>query len=99
MLFDHSQYKAVGHQTLTVTSSALGFTKVGSNVTDVVFRVNDGAVRFRVDGTDPTSALGFTGEVDEQYQITDEEEIENFKVINKGSVAGELDIIYLKRIP
>ena len=99
MLFDKDQFLAVGQQTLTVTATAQGFTLAGSNVTDVVFRVNDGAVRFLVDGNTATASSGFTAEVDEQYQITDEAEISNFSVINKGSVAGELDIIYLKRIP
>ena len=101
MLFDKDQFLAVGQQTLTVTAAALGFTipSTAKNVTDVYFRVNDGAVRFLVDGNTATASTGFTGEVDEHYQVTDELEIANFSVINKGSVAGELDIIYLKRLP
>ena len=93
--------RVVGHQTLTVSDTAVSLTPPTGNVRvdHVIILVNDGDIRWRADGTAPTSAVGKTQLQDTEFELSDEEEHQKFKAIRKNAADAELDIIYEQDVP
>lgn len=88
----------VGHETIAVSTTAVGLTVPAALVTHAIIRVNDNNVRWRADGTDPTSADGKTQLAGDEFELTGENEITRFKAIRETSDA-EIDVIYLTSRP
>jgi hypothetical protein len=87
-------YSPIGHQTLTVSSAAIGFTLPASpQCRAVIFTVESGNARFWVDGTSPTSAVGMTLYVGDIVEITNVDMINKFLAI-RVSVDSVLNIQY-----
>ena len=98
--FDNRSYEILVQETVTVSTTAIGFTVANlTNSTDVVVRINDQDLRFRTDGTDPTAASGWTSEPGDLYVITTTEEAAAFKAIRTGGTDSEIDVMYLRRTP
>ena len=93
-IFDSESHKIVGHDTVTVSTSAVGPTIPSVNTTACQIRVNDQSIRWRADGTDPTAAEGFTSTSGDIFILTKESEIDQFKAIRKGGSDGEIDCIF-----
>ena len=48
----------VGFEELTVGGTSVGFTSVPNTASDVILSVEGDAIRFKLDGTDPTASEG-----------------------------------------
>tara|TARA_R100000808_G_scaffold3870_1_gene13203 strand:- start:2344 stop:2661 length:318 start_codon:yes stop_codon:yes gene_type:complete len=93
-IFDSESHVIVGHDTVTVSTSAVGPTIPAENTTACQIRVNDQSIRWRADGTDPTSSEGFTSTSGDIFILTKETEIDQFKAIRKGGTDSEIDCIF-----
>lgn len=82
-------YSPLGFQKLTVSSSAVGFTKpsVVPTIRAVTVTVETNSIRYRIDGTDPDSSTGhllYDGDV---LELTNVNSINSFRAIATGSDA------------
>ena len=93
----------VGYQKLTVSSTAVGFTLPSvREVTKALCKVEDASIRWRADGTDPTSSSGYPvdpgaapfiiGGQNEDYS-----EIVNFRAIRVYSQDAAISIVFYGR--
>ena len=94
-------WKIVGHQTITVSNTAVGFTILGSNVQRASCSVASNGVRWRADGIDPTSSVGEPAGPSDYTSVfyVDGEDVDNFKVIRSSVGDAELNVIYEARNP
>ncbi len=81
------QYNVVGYESLTVTDTAGGLTRPSGAAKSYVGRVETADIRYRGDGTAPTSAEGVLLQVGDIFVLNDSE-IERTKFIRKGSTSG-----------
>ena len=79
-----SYYSPIGFQKLTVTSSeAVGFTLPSSPDTRaIVFSVEGGTIRMKVDGNDPTTTEGMALYDGDVVELTNANMILNCKLIS-----------------
>ena len=94
-------WKIVGHQTITVSNTAVGFTVVGLNVQRASCSVASNGIRWRADGTDPTSSVGEPAGPDDYTKsfYIDGSDINDFKAIRSSGSDAELNVIYEARNP
>ena len=87
--------KAVASETITVSSTSLGFTeatledKRGSidEIRKAIFVVEDDGIRFTLDGSIPTASVGTPAYVDDVVEI-DASDIESFRAIRQTTDAS-----------
>lgn len=86
---------------ITVAGTAIGFTTATisqgnghAQANKAVCRLETAQIRFRVDGTAPTSSVGTLLEVGDILTLTDPVEMQQFKAIRTGSTSGLLDCSY-----
>lgn len=82
-----SQYNVVGYESLTVTDTAGGLTRPNGRAKSYVGRVETADIRYRGDGTAPTSGEGVLLQVGDIFVLNDSE-IDRTKFIRKGSTSG-----------
>lgn len=99
MPLDHSKWRVVGHQTLAVSTSVVSLTIDGDKVLGAWIKVKDAAIRWRIDGTDPTASVGHPEEAEAGFLLTDKVEIDGFEAIRRDSTNSELNILYLAPKP
>ena len=83
-----------GYQQLTVSSTAVALT-VPTGASRAKISVVSNPIRYRDDGTDPTSSVGFNVPTNTIFELYSRESLLAFKAIATGSNAT-LDIIYYK---
>jgi len=91
--------KAFNYEAVTVSSSAVGLTSTKYNPSghkaQVAFiTVEDAQIRFRYDGTDPTSSEGHIADVGDVIKIEGYDNIANFKAIRTGSSDATIRVTY-----
>ena len=92
--------KAYAKESLTVSSTALGFTaatynagrsdSAGARVDEAIFIVETAQIRYWLNGDAPTSSVGLLGEVGQIIILKGRHDIENFKAIRTGSTDATL---------
>ena len=94
-------WKIVGHQTITVSDAAVGFTITGENVQRASCSVASNGIRWRADGTDPTASIGEPAGPSDYTKIfyVDGEDVADFKAIRSSGSDAELNVIYESRHP
>ena len=94
-------WKIVGHQTITVSNTAVGFTLSGANIERASCSVASNGIRWRADGTDPTSSVGEPAGPDDYTKsfYIDGSDINDFKAIRSSGSDAELNVIYEARNP
>lgn len=98
ILMEANEY--FGFETITVADTAIGFTasEVTPTTGDAVGKVAQvaecrlalGQIRFRMDGTNPTAAIGTLLEIGETLTIRGENNIRNFRGFRTGTTSGSL---------
>lgn len=86
-------------ETVTVSGTAIGGTAATYlHATECFMVVQDQPIRWRADGTDPTSAVGFYAPAGTSIQLMSYQEIANFRAISDGGASGDatLQIHYRK---
>ena len=84
---------AFGHQKLTVAASAVGLT-VPTDVNYAIMSVETGAMRVRVDGTNPTATIGFLVSAGQELKVFGSDQLNNLKMIRVTSDSAVLNIQY-----
>lgn len=94
-------WKIVGHETITVSNTAVGFTIVGRNVQRATCSIASNGIRWRADGTNPTASTGEPAGPSDytSYFYVDGDDVADFKAIRSSSGDAELNVIYEARNP
>ena len=92
--------RAYNTESITVSNTAIGFTSATiipekrTKPIQAVFIVETAQIRFTVDGTTPTTTVGFLAEIGDIVTINGEGDIKNFKAIRTGSTDAVIQPIY-----
>lgn len=87
-------------ETITVANSAIGCTAATANPSNApgavraVMTLETAQIRYRYDGTDPTSTVGHLLEIGETLVLEGADNIRRFKAIRTGSTSGALSTTY-----
>jgi hypothetical protein len=84
--------KPVGYEQVTVGTTAVGLT-VPPGATKAVIRVDAQPVRFRDDGTNPTSSTGFLFKDNDIFEAYGESILQG-KFIRDGGTNATLNVLY-----
>ena len=84
---------------VTVTDSAIGLTELtynagGSSHKRAFITVDVGQLRYRYDGSDPTSSVGHIASFGDSIIIEGAVNIKNFKAIRAGDQSATLSVTY-----
>lgn len=85
--------KPLGYQQLTVSTTAVGLT-VPAKAIRAVIGVEAQPIRWRDDGSNPTSSAGMLQKADTTIELYDPQSINAFKAIRDDSSDATLNISY-----
>ena len=98
------EYVWAARERITVTGTAVGFTaatykpttgdRTGICARIARCRPESADIRYRVDGTDPTSAVGRRIYEDGEFNIIGSQNIKKFSAIRTGDTSATLDVEY-----
>lgn len=89
---------AYSFETVTVAATAIGITSsvhspsTGKAAVRAFLSLESGQVRYRYDGTDPTSAVGHLLQAGDAIELEGDTNIRNFRAIRTGAVSGSLSV-------
>ena len=88
------------YESITVADAAISLTsatydQVGYNI-QAFITLETAQVRWRIDGTDPTSSEGHLLEIGQNLSLNDSQAVKNFRAIRTGSSSGVIKVTYLK---
>ena len=84
----------LGYEKLAVAASAVGLASVPSEATVAHIQCDTAAVRFRYDGTDPTTAEGTTIAQDGSITLMGTDVLNAVKFIRTTSTSASLKVAY-----
>lgn len=98
-----SQLSTVAFEQITVAAAAIGLTTAnvrgyGSNrfaAEKAVIIVEAAQIRWRDDGTDPTTSVGMVANPGTVLTFDNRDRLEKFRAIRTGSTSATLSITYL----
>ena len=82
-------------ESVTVAGTAIGMTITRANgmlPEAAVVQVEDAAIRFRIDGNDPTASVGHSREVGQGVELVSRDEVQKFRAIRRDGVSATLRI-------
>ena len=82
------------YEVITVSDSVTSLSSKKAGAVRVFITLEDGEIRFRVDGGDPTSANGHVAQAGQSIDLISPYEIENFKAIRTGADSGTMRVTY-----
>ena len=83
------------YESITVANSAIGLTSgTYSDATRAEMTLETAQIRYRLDGTNPTSSEGHPVEVGDLIILNSAAQIAGFKAIRTGSTSGVLKVTY-----
>ena len=83
------------YESVTVADTAIGLTSgTYSDAIRAEMTLETAQIRFRLDGTGPTSSEGHLVEVGDVITLNSAAQIVNFKAIRTGSTSGVLKVTY-----
>ena len=88
-----TQRKPYGYQQITVSTSAVGLT-VPAGATRAVLGIEAQPLRYRDDGTDPTTSVGFLVAAGGTMELDSKESLEAFKAIRSSGSDATLNVLY-----
>lgn len=83
-----------GYEQLTVADTAVGFASIPTNADKAVIVVEDKTIRWRDDGTNPTSTVGTKAFANTWITLEGRQKITQFKAIRQGADSAKLSISY-----
>lgn len=88
---------ASGFESITVSTTAIGCTAAThAGASHAVITVEDQAIRYRVDGTDPTSNVGHEALDYDVITLASSDQIQKFKAIRRDGTDATLRVTYYK---
>ena len=94
-------FAADDYESLTINGTAAGFTASKITTTPYLVRrayctLENGNIRYRVDGSSPTASEGHYLPISSTLDINGRDDIVNFSAISQTSVSGTLKCSYWK---
>ena len=90
-----SDPNTVAFETITVSTTAIGFTSATFGNADVAEVTLDGAdIRFRLDGTAPTASVGHLLRDGDVLTIRNQTDIANFSAIRNAGANATISVSY-----
>jgi len=90
-----SDPSALGYESVTVSTTAIGFTAATYKDADVaIITVEDANVRFRIDGTAPTTTEGHIAYEQDVVMLRNQADIANFQAIRDDAVDAILKVSF-----
>jgi len=87
----------VGYEQKTVSSSAVGFASIPPDANKAIVVVEDANIRWREDGTNPTSSVGTKSFVGTTIILEGRDRISAFRAIRLSSTDAKLSANYYNR--
>ena len=84
----------IGYEKLAVAASAVGLASIPSMSTRAYIQCDTAAVRFRYDGTDPTTAEGTLIAADGSITLKGEDILSTVRFIRTTSTSASLKVAY-----
>ena len=84
---------AFGHQKLTVDATVRSLT-VPSDVNFATIKVETASIRFRIDGTDPATAVGVLVAATEIMEIEGRDTLDMIKMVEATSTDAVINVAY-----
>ena len=95
--------RGYAHESITVANTAIGFTAAtmkpasGERPDKIVFVIETAQMRYTLDGTAPTTALGLLGEIGDIVVIEGEANANAFQAIRTGGTSAVIQPQYFSR--
>ena len=92
----HTPTDTFAFEALSVTGAAARFTSSTEDPSDgqpaisATFQVQVAQIRYRLDGTDPTAAVGVLAQVGDEITIWGRRDIQSFRAIRTGGASAIL---------
>ena len=92
--------RAYNAESITVSNTAIGFTSATisperrTKPDKAVFVVETAQIRFTVDGSTPTTTVGFLAQIGDIVTINGEGDIKNFRAIRTGATDATIQPVY-----
>ena len=99
-LLDTEVLEPIGYESITVSTSAVGFTAAQINPANAqraeraFITVEGAAIRFRMDGNSPTSSEGHLLLANSSCVLSGQNALAKFKAIRDGGTDGTLKVTY-----
>lgn len=94
------KYNPFDFETVTVADSAIGLTasklSVSPKPKQAFLTLESGQIRYRIDGTDPTSSVGHIMLPMQSLLLEGYNQLKNFKSIRTGATSGTLSVSFLR---
>lgn len=87
--------KPRGYQQITVSTTAVGLT-VPAGASRAIVVVEAQPIRYRDDGTDPTSSVGMLCQANLRFELESQASMLAFKAIRQGASDATLSVSYYK---
>ena len=84
----------IGYEKLAVAASAVGHASVPDMATEAYIQCDTAAVRFRYDGTNPTTAEGTLIAADGSITLIGEDILDSVRFIRTTSTSASLKVAY-----
>lgn len=100
MININETYAVLAYEAVTVAAAAVGFTTTYldhatyGHCRAVFCTLETAQIRFRLDGTDPTSSEGHLLEAGQTLTLENPGDIKNFSAIRTGANSGTLRVSY-----
>lgn len=92
----NTELSAVGFEQITVAAAATALTNPPAGVLRALIAVEVADIRWRIDGVDPTSAIGQPALADDVIVLSSAEDVVRFRAIRLGSSSATLSVTYFK---
>ena len=87
-----AEHRPKGYQAVTVSNTAIGLTVPGG-ASRAVIKVISNPLRFRDDGTDPTSSVGYSKVANDEFTLSGDS-MKAAKFIRSGGSDATLEVLY-----
>lgn len=91
------QDNPLDYEQKVISNSAVGFASIPPNANKAVVVVEDKTIRWRDDGTNPTSSVGTKSFVNTTFVLEGRTSITKFRAIRQGSADAKLSVRYYDR--
>lgn len=86
--------KPLGYEQKTVSTTAVGLTSIPAGASRAIVMVEAQSLRYREDGTAPTSSVGVLCVATTRFELESRQAILDFKAIRSGSTDSVISVNY-----
>jgi hypothetical protein len=86
--------KPKGYEQLTVSSTSVGLVSIPAGASRAIVMVESQPLRYREDGTAPTSLIGVLCVAATRFELESRKAIEGFRAIRSGGTDSVVSVLY-----